>query len=285
MIAGRPGTTGVSDIVHYSRPPVIEVALAVQFKPGTLTALDAATFRGSIRDTYPTYEEQPPRPPVEEVFDPVIGGIPFRFEVVDAPQMNRVWFLTEDGSRLVQLQSDLLAVNWRRLNEGDEYPHYGVLRADLEQYLKALNGILEEEGRESIRPNWCEVTYIDHIAPEEPEGPRPPLEQVLTAFSRPEGDFLPEPEDAFVRERFVISAGDQPRGRLIVEAAPGYRNVDRVPIWSLTFTSRLMAVAEGGAGALDALDLGREWAVNAFMELTSAEMQSKWGLEAKEGTS
>jgi uncharacterized protein (TIGR04255 family) len=283
MISGRTGTTGVSDLASYSRPPVIEVALAVQFEPGTLSGLDAATFRGSIRETYPKYEEQPARPPVEEVFDPVIAAIPFRFEVLDAPQMHRVWFLNEDGSRLVQLQSDLLAVNWRRLTEGDEYPRYETLRADLEQYLGVLNDILQAEGRDTIRPNWCEVTYINQVAPEAPENPRPPLEHLLTVLSRPEGEFLPAPEDAFLRERFVIPGDDGPRGRLIVEAAPGYRNVDRVSIWNFTFTSRVRAVAEGDAGTLEALDLGREWAVRAFTEVISPEMQSQWGLQDEGG--
>jgi uncharacterized protein (TIGR04255 family) len=279
MISGRTGTTGVSDLASFSRPPVIEVALAVQFDPGTLTALDAATFRGGIRESYPKFEEQPARPPVEEIFDPVVAGIPFRFEVMNAPQMNRAWFLSEDGLRLVQLQSDLLAVNWRRLREDAEYPRYETLRTELEQHLRALNEILQTEGRGSIRPNWCEVTYINQVAPDQPDSPRPPLEQVLTVFSRPEGEFLPEPEDVFVRLRFVIPGDDDPRGRFIVEAAPGYRNEDRVPIWNLTFTSRVRAVAEADTAAMEALDLGHKWAVQAFAEVISPEMQSQWGRE------
>src|SRR5205085_2262693 len=113
----------------------------------------------------------------------------------------------------------------------------------------------------------------NQVAPDSPEHPRPPLEQVLTVFSRPRGEFLPDPEDALTRLRFVIPGDGDPRGRLIVEALPGYRNEDRVPIWNLTFTSRLRVVDEGEAGALEALNLGREWAVQSFTEVITPEMQ------------
>jgi uncharacterized protein (TIGR04255 family) len=270
----------VSELASYSRPPVAEVALAVQFDPGTLTALDVATFRESIRNDFPKYEEQMARPPMEEVFDPVIGGPQFRVELLNAPAIPRIWFLNEDGSRLVQLQSDFLAVNWRLPPEGEgEYPRYETLLAELEQYLAMLNEILQHEGRSTIRPNWCEATYINVIPPAGSENSRPPLHEVLTVLSRHQGDFLPDPEDTVLRERFLIPSedADQPRGRLTVEAAPGFRNVDRVPIWSLTFTSRLRALTDGDA--LEALNLGHQWAVRAFMELISPEMQSQWGLE------
>jgi uncharacterized protein (TIGR04255 family) len=271
----------VPELASYSKPPVAEVALAVQFEPGTLTALDVATFRESIREAFPKYEEQIARPPMEEIFDPVIGGLPFRVELLNAPAIPRVWFLNEDGSRLVQLQSDFLAVNWRLPPDGEgEYPRYETLRDELEQYLTTLNEILQREGRSTIRPNWCEVTYINLIPPGESEKSRPSLHEVLTVLSRHQGDFLPDPEDTLLRERYLIPGDDeQPRGRLTVEASPGFRNVDRVPIWSLTFTSRLRALPDGDA--LEALNLGRQWAVRAFMELISPEMQSQWGLEKR----
>lgn len=273
----------MSDLASYSRPPVVEVALAVQFEPATVTTLDVGMFREGIRSEFPAYEEQPARPPMEEVFKPIIGGAPFRVEMIAAPPMSRFWFLTEEGSRLIQLQSDLLAVNWRHLPEGGEYPRYVTLRKEIAQHLDALQRILEEEDRPGVRPNWCEVTYINHVTPESPSESRPPLEEILTIISPPRGEqFLPPPEDVVVRQRFLID-GDEQRGRLTLEAAPAYRNVDSVPIWSITFTSRLRARGEGLDSALEALDKGREWAVKGFMEVISPEMQAKWGLEKRKG--
>lgn len=281
----RPlATRSVSDLPSYSRAPVVEVALAVQYELGTVDFLDVANFRSRIRSDFPRSEEQPARPAMEEVFDPVIGALPFRLEMLAAPPMPRYWFLSEDGSRLVQLQHDLLAVNWRHLPEGDEYPRYESLRGEIERHLRTLDAVLSEEGKAGVRPNWCEVTYINHVVPEEPGGDRPPLEEVLTIISPPRGErFLPAPEDVVVRQRFRIPGADaSPRGRLMVEAEPATRNADRVPIWVITFVARLRAAGEGLEGALAALDEGREWAVRGFEEVISPEMQSQWGRELKE---
>jgi uncharacterized protein (TIGR04255 family) len=258
----------------------MEVALAVQFDPGTVTSLDVATFRTSIRSEFPKYEEQPPRPPVEENFEPIIGGIPFQFEVVAAPPMPRFWFLSEEGSRLVQLQSDLLAVNWRSVPEGGDYPRYGNLRSEVGDHFAALDEIVKQEGRPGLRPNWCEVTYINHVTPVGTDENRPRLEDVLTTIVPPKGEgFLPPAEDVVVRQRFLIDGDEKPRGRLIVEATPAFRNVDRVSIWAISFTSHVRAVGEGLDAALEALDTGREWAVRGFGEMISPEMQSQWGLD------
>lgn len=262
------------------QPPVVEVALAVQFEPGTVRSLDAAMFRARIQDKFPTYEEQPPRPPMEEAFETQIGGMPFRLEMIQGLPTPRYWFLSESGSRLVQLQADLLAENWRYLSDGDEYQRYESLRDDLEAHATILGEILEEEGRPPMRPNWCEVTYINHVPAEAPDDSLPPLEDVLTIVSRPRGDRLPPPEDTYLRQRFLIDGTEKPpRGRLTLEVAPAFRNVDRVPIWAITFTSRVRSVNGGVKNVIEALDLGREWANRGFAEVTSPEMQSQWGLK------
>jgi uncharacterized protein (TIGR04255 family) len=282
VILASAGSYNVPDLASYSRSPVVEVALAVQFEPGTVTTLDVAAFRASIRSDFPRYEEQPARPPIEEVFETVPAGIPFRFEMLTAPPMSRFWFLSEEGSRLVQLQSDLLAVNWRLLPEGGNYPRYEVLRGEIERHLQSIDAIVQMEGRPALRPNWCEVTYINHVAPNRADEDRPPLEDVLAIVAPPRSErFLPPPEDFVIRQRFLIGGDEKPRGRLTVDAASAVRNVDAVPIWALTFTSRVRALEGGLKDALEALDLGREWAVRGFEDLISQEMQQEWGLRKK----
>lgn len=272
----------VVELPNYSRPPVVEVALAVQFDADTVDSLVAGTFRAQVRGEFPGYEEQPARPPMEEVFEPQIGGPPFRVEMLSGAPKPRLWFLRDEGARLVQLQHDLIAVNWRDLTGSDDYTRYESLRSEVKQHLATLDKILEEEGRSPVRPNWCEVTYINHVLPEEAED-RPSLERVLTVVSPPSSTrFLRQPEDILVRERFLIEGSDsKPRGRLTLEAIPAFRNEDRVPIWVITLTSRVRAVEEGLEGALEALDLGREWAVRGFDDVTTPEMQSQWGREER----
>jgi uncharacterized protein (TIGR04255 family) len=255
---------------------VAEVALAIQFDEPTVETLDVATFFGYVRKEFPRQAEQPAGPPMEERFEEPAPAEPFRFQLLDRPPMHRFWFLSEDESRLMQVQHDFLALNWRKMGESNEYPRYRVLRRDLARYAATLEKLLVKEGKEPLRPSWCEITYINHIDAATKTG-RLPLDAILTVLrSPPTRSFLPPPEDSQVAQRFVIRELDQPIGRLHVNAAPAYRAADGAPIWVFTLTARLRSKQPTVRGALSRLDLGRQWALGAFTDLTTKPMQRKW---------
>ncbi len=263
----------------FSQPPVEEVALAVQFDEGAVDTLSAAAFRNTLLSTFPKHQEQPPRPPMDEPFDAVVEALPFRFEVFGAPPMPRFWFLNEDGSRLVQLQHDLLAVNWRHLPEGPDYPRFLALRDELGKLLASLDATVKEAGKRGLRPNWCEVSYINHVTA---NGDRPALHELLTVVAPPKPErFLPAMEDGQLVARYGIEEEGTPVGRLTVNVSSAIRNVDRVPIWVLTLAARVRAAGEELKDAMAALDKGHAWALQGFLDLTTTEMQSKWGLQQK----
>jgi uncharacterized protein (TIGR04255 family) len=245
--------------------------------------MDALTLRSRVQEAFPRYEEQPSRPPMGEVFLPLGEAPQFRVELLPAPSTPRYWFLSADGTRLIQLQHDLIAFNWRRTPEGGgEYPRYPTLRESLVQVLDELVAVLEQGGGRGIAVNWCEVTYINHIRPGPGEGERLRVERVLSwVQGRPSGGtgFLPSLEDAQLRWRYQIPNGEVPRGRLAVFFDSAVSRPDGVPMWAMTLTSRLRASGRGASDALEALDLGREWVVRAFAELTSEEMHERWERE------
>lgn len=206
---------------------------------------------------------------------------PIRFELVTAPQ-SRLWFLSPTRTRLVQLQADLFAYNWRRTPEGiqtDEvYPRYSFLREELARRVEQLESLVAEGGRTPLRPNWCEVTYINHIAHE--SGGRLRLDEVLQGVTVPPAEnFLPEPEDVGVNLKFVIPSEDgTPMGRLNVVLATGVRVSDLRPTWQMTLTARLRHPREQDSlsEAIKTLDIGHNWVVAAFVELTSEKLQEIW---------
>jgi uncharacterized protein (TIGR04255 family) len=262
--------------VTFDAPPVTEVALAIQFDEPTVETLEVAAFFTRIRKDLPRQIEQPARPPIEERFDELSPAEPFQFQLLDRPPMPRFWFLSEDESRLVQVQHDFLAVNWRKMQESNAYPRYRVLRRDLARYAGLLEDGLTQEGKERLQPAWCEITYINHIDAATKRG-SVPLDAILTVVrSAPEKSFLPMAEDSQVAQRFVIKEGDEPIGRLHMSAAPAYRTVDGAPIWVLTLTARLRTKQPTIRGALSRLDLGHRWTLGAFTDLTTKPMQRKW---------
>lgn len=267
-----------STLFDFDDPPVSEVALAIQFDSIVADVLDLATFSARVKGDFPSREERPPHAPMEEEFGRPSPTDPFRVEVLDRPPTPRFWLLSEDGSRLIQIQSDFFALNWRKLDDSQEYPRYSALRADLARYLEELRQVIVAEGKASdIRPAWFEVTYVNHIVGRDNE--RPPLSDVLAAVRPLDSDFLPPAEDGQMSERFLIEEDGQAIGRLLYAIVPAFRAADGLPIWVLTLTARLRAREPALAEAFHRLDLGREWVVKAFVDLTTETMHKTWGLQ------
>ena len=74
-----------------------------------------------------------------------------------------MWFLTEDGTQLIQIQRDRFAFNWRMLDTDRQYPHYAQVRDDFVRQLEKFFEFLREEGLEDPNPDQVELTYVNHI--------------------------------------------------------------------------------------------------------------------------
>ena len=267
-------------------PPLEEVALAVQLQPNAVDILDIAQFVSAFESRFPKREEQIGRPPMSEDFGPPSGEPPFKFEFTSGVPQQRLWLLAADGTRLLQVQQDIFVYNWRRSPEGvpigDPYPRYTRLRDEFVENYERLEEIAGERGH-ALRPNWCEVTYINHIG--EDGSQRPGMREVFRGVeTTPVGGFLPQSEDGQLALRYIIPGDHGPRGRLTVTAAPAVRRVDLTQIWVMTLTARLLAADESREAAFEALDVGHEWVVRGFAELTSDRMHERWGEEIRSAT-
>jgi uncharacterized protein (TIGR04255 family) len=269
----------LSPLPDFADPPVIEVALSVQFEP--LSALHVPHFGllwSDFRAEFPKIEEHPPRPHVIEQF-----GIrrPPKLDVrVEAafpiPQCR---FLNDKGTELVQVQQDRFVHNWRKVGTGDEYPRYEFVKGRFERELRTFRQFLAREGLGELIPNQCEVTYVNHIVSGAAWDRHADLGEILTVWTTRYSDtFLSVPQDMGLRVRYIIPGADgSPLGRLIVGVDPAYRTEDDRPIYVLTLTARGRPVGEGIEGAIGFLDIGREWVVRGFTSITSRRMHEIWG--------
>lgn len=263
----------------FANPPVIEVALSVQFEP--LSVLRTPHFGllwSEFRREFPRIEEHPPRAAVIEQF-----GIPrppkmdVRVEVgLPIPQCR---FLNEKGTELIQVQQDRFVHNWRKVGGGDEYPRYEFVKRRFEEELGTFRQFLAREGLGELVPNQCEVTYVNHIISGAGWERHGELGNILTVWTTRYSDtFLLGPEDIGHRIRYIIPGADgSPLGRLLVGIDPAYRTEDDRPIYVLILTARGRPIGEGIEGALGFLDIGREWVVRGFTSLTSSRMHEVWG--------
>ena len=269
----------------FSAPPVVEVALSVQFDElRSLRVPHLGLLWEEFRADFPNTEEHAPLDPVVERFGARggrAGGT--RVELLDSPPMPRCWFLNEAGTELIQIQQDRLVRNWRKSEADAEYPRYRYVRSEFEKAWRTFEQFAERNHLGSLTPNQCEVTYVNEIVSGNVWKEHGELDRVLTVFQKSfSDDFLSSPEDAVLRLRFRIHDDDgHPIGRLHASLDSAMRRTDGRVIFVLKLTARGAPRGEGIDGVLSFLDLGRQWVVRGFASLTTPTMhQKEWGRKA-----
>ncbi|MBI4578337.1 MAG: TIGR04255 family protein [Planctomycetes bacterium] len=270
-----------ASLPDFEDPPVVEVALSLQFDAiRSLRAPQLGLLWTEFRDRFPMVEEHPPIEPLVERF----GALPrsaeagIRFQMVKGPPTLRCWFLNQAGTELIQVQRDRFIQNWRKTTGQEAYPHYPRLRETFASGVRILAGFVEREGLGEIKPNQCEVTYVNHLVAGKGWEGFGELGNVLTVFNARYSDgFLPRPEEARLALRYVIRNGsDAPIGRLHVVVEPGYLTSGDRAIYVMRLTARGRPLGEGLEGAMAFFDIGREWVVRGFTSITTTQMHHLW---------
>jgi len=263
--------------VNFQEPPVTEVVLAIQFAEPVVDLEVLAEFTARVKGDFPGRSQRQPLPPMQEE-EPGDTGPQFSLEIGRDFQMPRTWFMSKDETKILQLQGDRFVFNWQRPTPSTSaYPRYKVLREWFRERLAQLEESVTAAGKPMPGTNFCEVTYVNQV--ELIGEPQLSLVDILATVQRPRYDFLPIPENQQYGARFQISNGDEsPRGALYVNAAPAMRP-DGQPMYVVNLSSRLVPGGTDADAAWIALDLGREWIVKGFVDLTTKEMHKMWGYE------
>lgn len=153
------------------------------------------------------------------------------------------------------------------------YPRYEGVRAKFRDEVSRFQHFLSDEKLGQVVVNQCEVTYVNHIEPCGAWHRFGQIEGVLRTRTARGRSFLPEPEGGRIEQRFVIrSDSGGPSGRLHTSLASAWTAEGQSPILVLTLTVRGAPIGRGIDGAFAFLDLGREWIVKGFAELTTTDM-------------
>ncbi len=140
---------------------------------------------------------------------------------------------------------------------------------------------VREEDLGDIRPDQCEVTYVNHI----PVGTgwnRPgQINKVFTVWSGGYSDrYLGEPEDVEFKVRYRLKDDDgKSYGRLYVAAESRFKLGDGSRLMRLSLTARGAPIGKGLRGALRFMDDGREQIVRGFTSITRSRMHEIWERE------
>lgn len=266
-------TARPSNLPDFERPPVVEVALSVQFEPLALETKHLALLWDNCRADFPEWHDQPPIAPAFEMFGP--GFVNARFRSVHLP---RALFRNATATELKQFQADRFVRNWTKADAAPEYPRYERIRGAFADDLHALVSFLGHHSLGTFVPNQCEVTYVNLIPLG--DGTARNVGDVISPWSGSYSDsFFQEPEATEVAAHFVITSPQQsePIGRLHVQGAlVAYRDTERKAL-QLTLTARGQPQGTDVDGVLAFLNLGREYIVKGFASFTMPQMHQSWG--------
>jgi len=258
----------------YDKPPVIEVALSVQFERLNVATAKFGLLWEKYRDRFPKLQEKPALDAVVERFGPpkaVIPAVRFEMGAMPAP---RLWFVSESDRDLVQVQRDRFIRNWRKTEDDPAYPSYENMRGLFAKDWETFSLFVADEIKAPLVPNQCEVTYVNILEALKPSD----LPKLFAWVSGNSSDgYLGEPEDAELTLRYQLKDDKgQPWGRLHIVAAPAMRASDSKPVIRLSMTARGTPATKEVAGAMECLDKGHEAVVRGFTSITTPEMHKAW---------
>ena len=266
---------GAERMPHFRRPPVVEVALSIQFEAITaLKAVHIGVFWDRyLREQYPTAEEVPALPLTLESFESDTSlRDDVQFTIGPLPAM-RHWLISRDGTRLVQMQQDRLIVNWRRIRDEDEYPRYGVLREELQRVAEAFQSfVVTVTGFVFPSVTQTEVTYVNRIPIGGPVGGLSDVGDVLSHSKLSWTTLLGTPEQLKLEQRFRLTGpGTQP-SRVYVSLQPAPDGEALM----LNITMRGLPEGKTMADALMNLDFAHIHIVRGFAAITSSSLRTAW---------
>lgn len=272
----RPRITRLPD---FKSPPLVEVALAVQFEPlETMRVVDLGLLWNQFRERYPRCEEQPPlNPMVEKGTWKPTPPHGLQIEVTSTPPLPRLWLLDASDSGLVQIQPDRFAYNWRARDRA--YPRFSTVRDSFIREFTVFRAYVEEHLSSPLLPTLCEVAYIDLI-PRGDVWQRPgQLDSIVTwVQAQYSDDYLGEPESASIGLRYTLADdNDIARGQLSCSVRPALSKRDGSQNILMELSARGRPLEKDLNGVLAFFQLGHEAIVRAFASLTTPRAHELWG--------
>jgi uncharacterized protein (TIGR04255 family) len=261
----------------FKKPPVSEVALAVQFNEiREFKTFHYGLYRQRVIQRFPLFEEQPPLQRWDEKEVLIPGSPQIGVMNIPLPPLRRCWFVEKDKNRLIQLDPEHFVYNWRKVTGKEIYPRYdNSIRNEFIEQWDATLAFFREQGFEKIVCNHWEITYVNHI--DKGEGWNS-LEDLNTIFNFWSGmgqrEFVPNLETLNINSSWLFPGQN---GRLRMSIQPAVRQSDRKETILIKLVARGWLDQGNSEDLLRGFDKGREWIVRTFADITTKMAHEMWG--------
>lgn len=260
---------------EYKNPPVNEVVLGVQFDElQSFQMAHVGLYWQTIKTDYPRIEDRAPISSAFEFFGEPVAFQP-GIQVGQLPPLRRCWFLDKPKNRLVQIQPERFLHNWRKVTGAEEYPRYSSIKKSFEQLWQGFLDFAKNEKVGDIAPNQWEITYVNHIYHGEGWDTLADLPKLFAYWSGSTSvGYLKAPETSAVSLSFAFP--DQ-HGRLHVRLDLRFQRPDNRKLLRLELTARGKLDSDDPNELFRCLDVGHEWIVWGFTDLTTEHAHKLWG--------
>lgn len=271
-------------LADYRKPPLDEVALAVQFDElSDLTSVHIGKIYASFVDKYEVVEERAPIQAKFETFGSnVMPGLEIKTSFGNIPPLRRVWFISKDGHDLVQLQPNRFIHNWRKVKGAGTYRRFEQILPDYMAEFNRFKSALAELDLPTPEINQCEVSYFNNIYLEDNESHWNGFERVFAnmqscplRLTREDVILEPESPSFNISMRLLDGATREPFARLHV-AAEAATDDDERKLIRLTLIVRGRPVGNGDESIEKFMCQGRDTIVESFTGLTTKAAQASW---------
>lgn len=255
----------------YDRPPITEVACSALFPSvEKLCSPHIGLLWQKFQPEYPFCDDVVPIAPKLEVFDD--RNVESQLKLSPIPPLPRVWFINEDGTRIIQVQRDRFIHNWRKVGGDSEYPRYDSLIRDFQDHLANFDNFLIEAELGQLKPLQYELTYVNQIPQGEAWLTIEDIGKIFpdVSWKASSSRFLTHPQS--ITWATVFDLPDE-LGRLHTSVKPAI--VDRKSTLLFELTVRGIGNYNSREILQDWFDKAHEWLVSAFADLTDKETQTK----------
>ncbi len=253
---GTPGRLAAGNV------PLVEVAFGVRFVAPEFDVVNFGEYYQLIRDDFATRKMVAPIA-TQESTDLVT-------QTVQVPTLPRVWF--EQGTRLIQLQSDRFVYNWRKDATTEEpYPGFAELFAEFRERWAQFRDFAARTFQLPLHIEELSLTYVNQIR--SADGMEPPI---FNFRAEPLTDDLPKPEHWVSQLRFALV---EENAQLTISARPAIYLVtqERMTQLDVVVGSRDAPPAEDTEQFYFWFDAAHSLVHRGFKGLVRKEWRAKWG--------
>ncbi len=260
----------------FGNPPVSEVVCCIYFQElGALQVAHVGRLWDRLRHRYTSTQTVSPLPSVVADDSMPEATIQFQIGAVDAGFFPRIWFVSEGGEFLVQVQRDRLIVNWRQLEDHQTaYPSFGSVRDRFAEAFNAFVSFLEAEGLGRLDLIGQELIYVNTFPwGREMDGAHD-IEAVMPGLRWREALTGASGKQLVGLNWNAQIALPEGSGDLHISLATIHRRTDGKGATRLTFVARKFYPSLATESMWGWFDRAHETIVATFLDVTSANVQN-----------